>query len=180
MKPKRSAGPSLKTVPKGDNRTRLVCQDCGYIAYTNPKIVVGAVCTWQSKILFCRRAIEPGRGLWTIPAGFLESGETASSGAAREVLEEAGARVSVGDLLGIYEIPHISQVMMIYKAEMLDDAIAAGVESQAVALLDWSEIPWQYLAFPSVRWALDHYRGGEGVAFHVALKEDQPGEVGAL
>lgn len=171
MNKKRSAGPSVKTVPDGDNRTRLVCPDCGYIAYTNPKIVVGAVCTWESRFLFCRRAIEPSRGLWTIPAGFLEAGETTAEGAIREVFEEAGAEVSLNGLIGIYEIPHISQVMMIYRAAMANDKFAAGQESEAVALLDWSEIPWQYLAFPSVKWALECYRGGGETAFHVARRE---------
>lgn len=180
MSKKHGCGPSVETVPEGDNRTRLVCPDCGYVAYTNPKIVVGAVCTWEHRILFCRRAIEPARGLWTLPAGFLESGESTTAGAAREVWEEAGARVDIGGLIGVYEIPHISQVMMIYRARMRDADFAAGVESQAVALLDWSEIPWQYLAFPSVKWALECYRAGGEPAFHVAHEEDRPGVRGAL
>lgn len=180
MSTKRGVGPTIKTVPEGDNRTRLVCPDCGYIAYSNPKIVVGAICTWESRILFCRRAIEPGRGLWTIPAGFLEAGETTADGAAREVYEEAGAHVDIDALIGIYEIPHISQVMMIYQARMRDATFAAGEESQAVALLNWSEIPWQYLAFPSVKWVLESYRAGGGLAFHVAKRDDRPGIRDAL
>lgn len=180
MSKKHGCGPTVEAIPEGDNRTRLVCPDCGYIAYTNPKIVVGAVCTWEHRILFCRRAIEPARGLWTLPAGFLEAGESTTAGAAREVWEEAGAHVDIGGLIGVYEIPHISQVMMIYRGRMRDATFAAGAESQAVALLDWSEIPWQYLAFPSVRWALERYRAGDEPAFYVADTEDKPGARGVL
>lgn len=159
------SGPSVKQVPEGDNRTRLVCPDCGYIEYANPKVVVGAVCWWQEKILLCRRAIEPQKGLWTIPAGFLELGESTAEGALREVWEEARAHATVESLLGIYEIPRISQVQMIYRARMTTSDFAAGEESQVVDLFDWADIPWTDLAFPSVAWALRHYRKGGGPAF---------------
>ena len=138
---KKTAGPTVETVPQGDNRTRLVCPDCGYIEYTNPKIVVGAVCSWEDKILLCKRAIAPSLGRWTIPAGFMEIGESTAQGAAREVWEEAEARVSIEALIGIYEIPHISQVNVIYRAPMLGPECAAGEESQAAALFSWDEIP---------------------------------------
>lgn len=162
MERQKLGGPTLETVPEGDNRARLVCPDCGYIAYTNPKIVVGAVCTWQDRVLLCRRAIAPSRGLWTIPAGFMEVGETTAAGAAREVWEEARARVEVSGLLGIYELPHISQVLIIYRAPMSGPDCAPGDESEAAALYGWSEIPWDALAFPSVRWALECFREGGG------------------
>lgn len=160
MSSKRSAGPSVRQVPAGDTRTRLVCPDCGYIEYANPKVVVGAVCVWQGRILLCRRAIEPQKGFWTIPAGFLELSESTAEGAMREVWEEARATATVESLLGIYEIPRISQVQMIYRATMTSPDFAAGEESQAVDLFTWANIPWLDLAFPSVSWALRHYRRG--------------------
>ena len=163
-------GPSIETIPDGDNRTRLVCPDCGYIEYDNPKIVVGAVCWWQSSILLCKRAIAPARGLWTYPAGFMELGESTAEGAVREVWEEAQARVVVESLLGIYEIPHINQVNVIYRAPMLGPEFAPGVESEAVALFVWDEIPWDQLAFPSVRWSLEQFRTGGAPSVFAARK----------
>jgi len=114
------------------------------------------------------RAIAPSRGLWTIPAGFMEVGETTAAGAAREVWEEARARVEVSGLLGIYELPHISQVLIIYRAPMSGPDCAPGDESEAAALYGWSEIPWDALAFPSVRWALECFREGGGPWLHTA------------
>lgn len=156
----RGAGPSVEQVPDGDNRTRLVCPDCGYIEYANPKVVVGAVCTWGDRVLLCRRAIAPSRGLWTIPAGFMELGETTLEGAAREVWEEATAKVTLHGLLGIYDIPHINQVHIIFRGAMTSADCAPGVESEDARLFAWDEIPWEALAFPSVRWALECYRAG--------------------
>jgi ADP-ribose pyrophosphatase YjhB (NUDIX family) len=148
----------------------LVCPDCGYIEYSNPKIVVGAVCSWEEKILLCRRAIAPALGRWTIPAGFMELGETTSQGAAREVWEEAKAQVRVEDLVGVYEIPWISQVHFFYRAPMTSMEYAAGEESEAVELFSWEEIPWDDLAFPSVIWALERYRAGGGPWFMKASR----------
>ena len=164
----KQSGPSVKTIPAGDNRTRLVCPDCGYIEYANPKIVVGAVCTWDEKVLLCRRAIEPQRGLWTIPAGFMELGESTSEGAIREVWEEACAHVAIEGLVGVYEIPRISQLQMIYRAVMIGPAHAPGAESLDVGLFAWEGIPWDTLAFPSVGWALEAFRAGGPPAFHMA------------
>jgi ADP-ribose pyrophosphatase YjhB (NUDIX family) len=161
-------GPSVEAIPEGDNRTRLVCPDCGYVEYANPKIVVGAVCTWENRILLCKRAIAPALGRWTIPAGFLELGETTSQGAAREVWEEARARIRIEDFIGIYEIPHISQIYMIYRAPMIGPECAPGDESQEVEMLEWEAIPWDQLAFPSVVWALRRFREGGGPWFHTA------------
>ena len=168
MTEKRSSGPSVEKVPEGDNRIRLVCPDCGYVAYANPKIVVGAVCWWKAAILLCKRAIAPSRGLWTIPAGFMELGETTSEGAAREVWEEAQARVVIEGSVGIYEIPHINQVHIIYRAPMTSPEFAAGVESEEVNLFAWEDIPWDRLAFPSVRWSLERFRAGGGPHVHAA------------
>ncbi len=155
---KSGAGPSVEMVPEGDNRPRKVCPDCGFIHYRNPLVVVGAVCAWHGRILLCRRAIAPRHGYWTLPAGYLELGETTTDGAIREVREEACAEIEIERLLSVYDIARISQVQLIYAARLISDDIAPGVESLEVGLFDWNEIPWDDLAFPSVRWALDHYR----------------------
>jgi ADP-ribose pyrophosphatase YjhB (NUDIX family) len=152
-----SGGPIHRTIPAGDNRARLVCDACGYIQYDNPKVVVGAVAIWQDRILLCRRAIEPRTGYWTLPAGYLELNESTEDGAMREAREEAGAELRLNSILAVYNIPRISQVQIIYRAELLSDDIAAGEESQEVGLFAEADIPWQDLAFPSVRWALRQY-----------------------
>lgn len=152
------AGPSVREVPDGDTRERLICPDCGFIQYDNPKIVVGSIVRRGTKVLLCRRAIMPRRGFWTIPAGYLELNESAIEGAKREALEEACARISIDGLLAFYNIPRISQIQLIFRAKLDDDAIAAGPESEEVGLFAWDEIPWSDLAFPSVHWALNHWR----------------------
>lgn len=151
-------GPVTRRVPHGDNRERLVCDDCGFINYINPKIVVGSVVTLGDKFLLCRRAIDPRDGYWTIPAGFMEERETTIEGAKREAWEEAYAKIEIDALLGIYNIPRISQVQMIYRAHLLDPNVKAGEETREVGMFTWHEIPWDDLAFPSVHWALDHWR----------------------
>ena len=143
-------------VPDGDSLARRVCDHCGFVAYENPKIVVGSVVRFEDRILLCRRAIEPGRGRWTIPAGYLELNETPDEGAAREAFEEAGARIEIARLLAVYSVPRISQVQLIYRARLTDPAIFAGPESLEVQLVRPDEIPWDQLAFPSVHWALRH------------------------
>ncbi len=145
-------------VPEGDDRQRLVCRDCGFINYENPKIVVGSVATWQERILLCRRAIEPRRGYWTLPAGYLEQHEDAASGARREAWEEAHADIAIDQLLAVYAIPRISQIQLIYRARLVSPDVRAGVETLELDLFNWQAIPWEDLAFPSVHWALqDHY-----------------------
>jgi len=156
------AGPSIRTVPPGDDRERLVCPDCGYVAYDNPRVVVGAVCAWQKKILICRRAIPPRKGFWTVPAGYLEIGETTAEGATREAWEEARAKIDIKGLIGIYEIPRISQVYVMHRAELLAPDVAAGPESDEVMLAAWDDIPWRDLAFPSIAWALERFHKGLG------------------
>jgi ADP-ribose pyrophosphatase YjhB (NUDIX family) len=151
-------GPSVRAVPEGDNRERMICADCGFVLYDNPKIVVGSVVRWGDKILMCRRAIHPRRGFWTLPAGYLELNESTSAGAEREAWEEAQAKIEIEGLLAIYDIPRISQVQLIYRARLIDEGVAAGPESLEVALFGWDEIPWDNIAFPSVRWALHHDR----------------------
>ncbi|TNE64659.1 MAG: NUDIX domain-containing protein [Alphaproteobacteria bacterium] len=149
------------TVPEGDERERLVCKDCGFIAYENPRVIAGAVVEHDGKILMCRRAIHPQMGKWTIPAGYLENGEAPHEGAAREAWEEAMARIEIRDLLAVYAVRHISQVHMMYRARLATPEFAPGVESLEVALFAWDEIPWNELAFPSVHWVLNHYREAE-------------------
>lgn len=173
MPTQRKAGPSVECVPEGDTRPRLVCPDCGYIAYDNPKIVVGAVCTLGAQVLLCRRAIEPRRGFWTAPAGFLEMGESMAAGAARETWEEACARVEIGALLGIYEVPRIGQIHAFYHARLTAPEFAPGVESQEVALFAWKDVPWAELAFPSVIWALKQ-ASGVGPVLAVAPDDSWP------
>ncbi|MEM1414326.1 MAG: NUDIX hydrolase [Myxococcota bacterium] len=147
-----------RRIPEGDDRERLVCESCGFVRYDNPRIVVGSVATLEDRILLCRRAIEPRKGFWTLPAGYMELGETPAEGAAREAWEEARARLEIGELLAIYSIGHISQVQLFYRAVLADPAIAAGPESLEVGLYEWDAIPWDELAFPTVRWALRHHR----------------------
>ncbi len=177
--PAKPIGPSIREVPEGDTRERLVCATCGYIAYDNPKVVVGAVCAWDDRILLCRRAIEPRRGYWTIPAGYFEQGETTAEGAAREVHEEAGARIDIEALLAVYSIPRLGQVQVIYAARLIAPDIAPGIETIEARLAQWDDIPWDDLAFPSVRWALHHYREyRSGAPF--AARSNPPGELGNL
>ncbi len=151
-------GPRVSEVPEGDNRERLVCPECSYIRYDNPKIVAGAVIQWEGRYLLCRRAINPRKGFWTIPAGYMELNETVLDGAKREVREEAEAEITVDGLLAVYNIPRISQVQIIYRAELIDGKHAPGAESLETALFEWDNIPWDELAFPCVTWALNHHR----------------------
>ena len=169
--------PFVREIPEGDDRERRVCADCGFIDYENPKIVVGSVATWEDKILLCRRAIHPRMGYWTLPAGYMEVNETAAEGAAREAWEEAFARLEIETVLAVYSIPRISQVQVIFRAQLTSPDVAAGPESAEVGLFRWDEIPWDDIAFPSVRWALNHFdevRGQTGFA----ARFNPPGETG--
>lgn len=147
-----------RRLPTGDSVVRDICDHCGLISYDNPKIVVGSVVTFQNKFLLCRRAIEPRKGFWTLPAGFMEHGETVEQGAIREAREEANVTIRIRDLLAVYSIPRLSQVQMMYRAEMVTSDYSPGVESLEVALFGWDDIPWTELAFPSVCWALTQFR----------------------
>jgi ADP-ribose pyrophosphatase YjhB (NUDIX family) len=153
-----------RRLPDGDTTERFVCGRCGYIHYTNPKIIVGSVVAHDDRILLCRRAIEPRKGLWTLPAGFLEEHETPEAGARREAQEEACADISLDALLAIYTVAHISQVQLIYRATLALPHFGAGPESLEVRLFAWDEIPWAEIAFPSVKWALRHYRETERIS----------------
>lgn len=143
-----------RTIPAGDDRERQVCVACGYIAYENPKVITGSVVVDDGRVLLCRRAIEPRSGFWTLPAGYLELNETTAEGARREAMEEAGANIALDGILAIYDVSRISQVQIIYRARLVKPGIAAGAESLEVGLFAWDDIPWNMLAFPTVRWAL--------------------------
>ena len=145
-------------LPQDDNRERHVCTVCDTIHYQNPKIIVGAIPEWEDgRILLCRRAIEPRIGLWTLPAGFMENNETTAEGAARETLEEANARVAIGELYSMHNLPHINQVQLLYRACLLNLDFSPGVESLEVALFAEHEIPWDTLAFRPVKYTLQRY-----------------------
>jgi ADP-ribose pyrophosphatase YjhB (NUDIX family) len=149
--------PVALSVPRGDDRLRHVCGACGTVHYQNPKIVVGCIPEWEDRILLCRRAIEPRYGFWTLPAGFMEKGETSQQGAARETLEEAGARVEVGGLYSLFNLPHIDQVYLLFRGRLLDLDFAAGEESLEVGLFAEAEMPWAELAFPVIKESLKLY-----------------------
>lgn len=165
-------------IPQGDNRERHVCVRCGNIHYQNPKIVTGAIPEWEDKLLLCRRAIAPRYGYWTLPAGFLENGETTHEGAVRETLEEARARVTVTSLFATFNLPHIDQVYMMFRARLLDLDFGPGDESLEVALFGEADIPWDQLAFPVVAETLKLYftdRANSGYGIHMGDIVREPG-----
>lgn len=137
-------------VPVDDNRQRHVCDACETIHYINPKVIVGCLPTVGDKILLCKRAIEPRYGKWTLPAGFMENGETSADGAARETWEEAAAKAVDLVLYRIFDVPHISQVYLFYRCGIENDEFGVGPESLESALFSEEEIPWDELAFPTV------------------------------
>lgn len=144
-------------VPQGDSLMRHVCPRCATIHYLNPKLVIGCVAQWEGSILLCRRAIEPRHGLWTLPAGFMENDESTRQAALRETLEEACARVAIDALFALVNLPHINQVHLFYRGQLLDTDFAAGCESLETALYSEADIPWDTLAFRSVSLCLKHY-----------------------
>ena len=149
-----------RRIPEGDDRERRVCDTCGFVDYENPKIVVGSVVEEAGRVLLCRRAIEPRRGFWTLPAGYMELGETTEEGARREAWEEARARLELDGILAIYSIARIGQVQIIYRAHLAEPGIDAGPESLEVRFFAWEDIPWNEIAFPSVHWALKAWAEG--------------------
>lgn len=151
------ASPLVLKIPEGDSVPRYVCMTCNSIHYQNPKIIVGCIATHEDKVLLCKRAIQPRYGLWTLPAGFMENGETVKQGALRETYEEAGANVELDSLFAVFSIPHISQVYMLFRGTLSNMKYAAGTESLDVELFDESAVPWEQLAFPVVTIALQYY-----------------------
>jgi ADP-ribose pyrophosphatase YjhB (NUDIX family) len=170
----------ISKIPEGDNRERYICSSCGLIHYQNPKMVVGSIPVWhegdQIKVLLCRRAIEPRYGFWTLPAGFMENGETTSQAAQRETEEEAGANIQLAALFSIMNVPQVHQTHLFYRATLLDCDYKAGIESLEVTLFSEDEIPWSELAFPTVNHTLrfffeDHKKIQQEQQSHYGLHE---------
>ena len=147
----------IQSVPKGDDRARHVCGDCESVFYQNPKIVAGCLPVWNDQILMCKRAIEPRLGWWTLPAGYMENGETILQAAVRETLEEACARVQVSHLFTIFSLPEINQVYAIFLANLTEPEFSPGVESLECKLYRKEEIPWGKIAFPTITQTLRFY-----------------------
>ena len=171
------AQPVSLLVPPDDNRPRYVCGSCGTIHYQNPKLVVGSIPVWEDggkmQILLCKRAIEPRYGYWTLPAGFMENGETTEQAAIRETIEEAGANIELHPLFSLLNVPHVHQVHLFYRATLKDLDYAAGTESLEVKLFGAADIPWPEIAFPTVTHTLQYFledyekaRNGGGYALH--------------
>ena len=149
--------PASYRVPPDDNRERAICSACGEIHYENPINVVGTLPVWGEQVLLCRRNIEPRYGFWTLPAGFLELGESTADGALRETDEEAGARVELQGLFTVLNVVRVGQVHLYYRARMLDTSLAPGPETIEARLFSEDEVPWDRLAFRTVRQTLEHY-----------------------
>lgn len=163
-------------VPEGDDRPRHICEACGVIHYQNPKLIAGCIPVWGDRVLLCKRAIEPRLGYWTLPAGFMELGETLADAARREAREEANVEVEMDQLYAIFSLPHISQVYVFFRASMVEERYAAGAESLETRLFREEEIPWEALSFASVQRALrlffdDRKSGG----FRFRLEDIGPG-----
>lgn len=144
-------------IPATDDRARHICDACGHVHYQNPRIIVCALPCFEDKVLMCKRAIEPRYGLWTLPGGFMENGESTLDAAVRETLEEANARIRIHDLYSLYNVIHINQVHLFFRAELLDLDFSAGTESLEVALFDEHDMPWDSMAFPAVTSTLQQY-----------------------
>ncbi|MGB0449058.1 MAG: NUDIX hydrolase [Porticoccaceae bacterium] len=166
--------PVIKKIPEGDNRERHVCEHCQAIHYENPRVIAGVLPTYQDQVLLCRRAIEPRHGFWTLPAGFLENGESSLQGALRECEEEANARVIAPQLYALFDIPQINQVYVFYRAQLAEPVFNPTFESSEVALFNEADIPWAELAFPVVELALHHFlndrESGEFIVRHEEIK----------
>ena len=147
----------VSRIPAGDDKPRFVCDDCGTIHYKNPLMVIGSIPEWEDRILLCKRAIEPRLGYWTLPAGFMELGESTSEGAARETTEEAGAQFIMEDLFTVMSVPRVGQVHLYYLARLTSDVFDPGHETMEARLFKEEEIPWDELAFRTVKETLEHY-----------------------
>lgn len=144
-------------IPEGDNRPRFVCPSCDEIFYHNPRIVAGCIAEWQDKILMCKRAIEPRYGKWTLPAGFMENQETMHEAAVRETQEEATAEVANIQLYTMYNLPHINQVYVMFRGDLVEGKASPGIESLEISLMGEEDIPWDEIAFPVIKESLEVY-----------------------
>ncbi len=153
----RCGAPATPGIPAGDTRERLVCSRCDFVHYENPKVICGLLAEWDSKVLLCRRAIEPRYGLWTLPAGFMEIGETMADGAVRECMEEAEGHSDQPRLYCLYDLPHIGQIYALYRGALTEGRFGVGSESLECALFAEADIPWDQLAFRAISRTLKHY-----------------------
>jgi len=144
-------------IPDHDDRERHVCEACGCVHYVNPRIIVCAIPAWEDQVLLCKRAIEPRYGTWTLPGGFMEVGESTQEAATRETREEAGASIEVLELYSLFNVIHIDQVHLFFRATLLTPEFAAGVESLEVGLFREVDVPWDNIAFPAVAETLRQY-----------------------
>ena len=149
--------PVIRRTPPGDDRSRFYCESCGLFHYQNPKLVVGCIPEMDDQILLCKRAIEPCYGKWTLPAGYLENGESVAAGAKRETFEEARARVDIVAPYALYNICHVNQIYLMFRARLKDKGFAAGSESLEVKLFHQEEIPWENIAFRVIEATLSQY-----------------------
>lgn len=145
------------TIPEGDNRVRFVCPACEEIFYHNPKVVAGCIAEWEGRVLMCKRAIEPCYGKWTLPAGFMENDESVHEAAERETQEEATAEVVNLSLYSIYNLPHINQIYVMFRGDLVEGRASPGTESLDVLLMDEKDIPWGDIAFPVIKESLELY-----------------------
>lgn len=146
--------PVRRGIPEGDDRLRHICDGCGNIHYQNPKMIAGCIPVYGERVLLCKRAIEPRLGYWTLPAGFMELGETLAEAACREAREEANVEVELDSLYTLISLPHISQVYAFFRGRMPEEKFSAGEESLEVRLFHEQDIPWDNLAFETVRRSL--------------------------
>ncbi len=147
----------IHEIPEDDDRLRHVCHSCGNIQYQNPKMVVGCIPEWEGRILFCLRDIEPQKGKWTLPAGFMENNETAAAGAARETWEESRARIRIVAPYRVYDLPFVNQVYFMFRAQMTEPFFQTTPESAEVRLMREEDVPWNEIAFPVIRETLKSY-----------------------
>lgn len=144
-------------IPEDDNLKRHICSECGTIHYSNPNMVVGALCVRDNKVLMAKRNIHPRKGFWTLPAGFMENAETVQKGALRETKEETGSDAKINMPYTMFSLPHINQIHFFFLADLLDDNFGPTTESIEVKLFDEADIPWDELAFPTVKKTLEYY-----------------------
>ena len=173
------AAPVVLRIPPGDDRPRHVCGTCGTVHYQNPKIVAGCLPEHEGRVLLCRRAINPRKGLWTLPAGFMENGETIEEAAVRETREEANARVEVDGLFTCLDIPRINQVYVMYRGRLAEGSFSPGAESLDARLFEEAEVPWDEIAFPAIArtlelWFRDRRHGAFGVHTGVIHRRATP------
>ncbi|MGK0500984.1 MAG: ADP-ribose pyrophosphatase YjhB (NUDIX family) [Oceanicoccus sp.] len=164
-----------KGIPEGDDRVRYICDNCDIVHYLNPKVIVGTIPVDGDKVLLCRRAIEPRKGFWTVPAGFMENAESTLEGAVRESWEEARAKLANETLYRLFDLPYINQLYIFFRADLLDHSFSAGPESLEVQLFSEQEIPWDEIAFPVVTDVLKElFEDRKSGVYPVRISKEEP------